>query len=299
LDAKLFTLSFDFWFSADNYFSMKEQNFYDNTYAIGFSLGKSFPYNTKYLSAFEISLGAGFDTPLDLRPVLSTTQTISFGSINWRGNFRHGSKGEVSVTFDYPLIDTDMFKADYLKYVTYVDFTGFLSLKNKFQFGTRLLGFYSNIPDVFEGYDFPEFMPNSTRSPLSLIRGIRDNTFEKEVGYSGSNDENYQKVGAVLNLDATLLFLKLGTFADAFINGFMDFGVFTSVNDPANDITKDDLIVFKTIGFEGYGIIRKFPSYPIRASIGFNLDHIIQHVKGEIGFTDIEYVLTVGMGLHY
>jgi len=294
LDAKLFTLSFDFWFSADNYFSMKEQHFYDNTYAIGFSLGKSFPFNTKYESAFEISLGAGFDTPLNLRPILSTTQIISFGSINWRENFRHGGKGEISAAFDYALLDGEKFNTDYLKYVTYVDFTGFLTIKNKFQFGTRLSGFYSNIPSVFEGYDFPEFMPNGKKSAISLIRGILNNTFDEAVG-----SKDYQKLGAVINLDATLLFMKLGSFADAFINGFMDFGIFTTTINPTNDITNDDLIVFKTIGFEGYGIIRKFPSYPIRASIGFNLDDIIKHVKGEIGFTDIEYVLTVGMGLHY
>jgi len=82
----------------------------------------------------------------------------------------------------------------------------------------------------------------------------------------------------------------------------MDIGMFTSTyatRSGNNDVSWDDITMFKTIGFEGYGILDKFPSYPIRASLGFNFDDLVQHLAGEIGFNDIEMELTIGMGLHY
>ena len=66
-----------------------------------------------------------------------------------------------------------------------------------------------------------------------------------------------------------------------------------------NVITEDDLIILKTVGVEGYGILNKFPSYPIRGSLGFNLDDVMRHIRGEIAFSQIEFELTIGMGLHY
>jgi hypothetical protein len=33
--------------------------------------------------------------------------------------------------------------------------------------------------------------------------------------------------------------------------------------------------------------------------LGFNLDDVVSHFNGEIAFSDIEFELTVGMGLHY
>ena len=98
-----------------------------------------------------------------------------------------------------------------------------------------------------------------------------------------------------------LVFIYLLLSQVIFATAFMDIGIFTDTRkaNRKNDITEDDLIIFKTIGIEGYGIVNKFPSYPIRASLGFNLDDVIKHVKGDIGFTDIEFELTIGMGLHY
>jgi hypothetical protein len=98
------------------------------------------------------------------------------------------------------------------------------------------------------------------------------------------------------------MFIKFKGFAEGFMSAFMDIGVFTPTVDTgsgSNTVTQDDLIIFKTVGVEGYGIMDKFPSYPIRGSLGFNLDDVISHFKGDMAFSDIEFELTIGMGLHY
>jgi hypothetical protein len=125
---------------------------------------------------------------------------------------------------------------------------------------------------------------------------VLDDTYESMLGTG-----DHQKLGAVLNMDATLMFLKFKGFAEGFISAFMDVGIFTDtrLENRKNDIMWNDVTIFKTVGLEGYGIMDKFPSYPIRGSLGFNLDDVMRHLNGEIGFTDIEYELTIGMGLHY
>jgi hypothetical protein len=67
---------------------------------------------------------------------------------------------------------------------------------------------------------------------------------------------------------------------------------------PNNIITFDDILLFKSIGIEGYGILDRFRSYPIRASVGFNLDYLAEHLRGERAFMDT-LEITMGMGLLY
>ncbi len=295
---KVFNIPFGFWIGSDNYFKMKNQEFYDNTYSIGTSLTFKLPFSISYIPSFEFSIRDNYTSESNLEhvPMLSTTQTFSSGAINWRGNLRHGAKWTLGGTFDYLLFDTDKFNKEHFNWYSYLDFTGFLKTGERFQLSGRALAFYSSIPsfDHYPNTNFPAFMPNGTKNVVSLVRGILDRNYYNRVG-----KEEEHKLGAVFNLDATLLFIKLGKFADGFVNIFSDVAVVTKSGDTTNDITKEDLIVFKTIGFEGYGIVRRYPSYPIRASLGFNFDDIVSHIKGDIGFSDIEFVLTIGMGLHY
>ena len=95
------------------------------------------------------------------------------------------------------------------------------------------------------------------------------------------------------------MFIKFKGFAEGFISAFMDVGIFTDTRSTDDSVDWNDIILFKTIGIEGYGIMDKFPSYPIRGSLGFNFDDVVSHFKGDIGFADIEFELTIGMGLHY
>ncbi|MFA7127285.1 MAG: hypothetical protein WC182_07035 [Bacilli bacterium] len=298
VDASLFKMPVSFWISADNYFTLDSQTFENNTYTLGSSLGFSLPFNIKYKGTYEGSFRTATTTDLNLIPVLSTTQSISFGKVNWKQNFRQGLKGNLFGKADYALFTMDLRHFEHLNYVTQAELEGFLKIGQRIGLSGRAMGFYSHVPSFtwYKNQKFPSFMPNKKQSAPELLRGILNATYDEVVGSSG-----HHKLGMVVNLDATLMFVKFKGFAEGFISAFMDLGLFTPAytTSGSNSITEDDLILLKTVGIEGYGILDKFPSYPIRASLGFNVDDVAQHLAGEIGFNDIELELFIGMGLHY
>jgi len=302
LDAQLLGIPFSFWISSDNYYHLDNFEFYDNTYSVGTSFRHKLPLGISYNSSYSFIMREGFATSsstLNMVPRVSTTQSISFGSINWVGNFRKGFKGTLWGKADYAFFSKDFSNIDYLNYAVQAEIQTHLTLWNRISLSSRTMGFYSHVPsfDWWEDQSFPEFLPNGTTSAPEALRGILDATYESTVG-----EDAYQKLGAVANIDATLKFIKLGNFAEGFMSAFMDIGVFTPlypVEAGNNTVTTDDLIILKTVGVEGYGIMYKFPSYPIRGSLGFNLDDVIDHFAGNLAFSEIEYELTIGMGLHY
>lgn len=304
-EAYLFGMPLSFWVSANNFFHMDNQEFYDNTYAVGGSLGFSLPFRTSYKGSYEVSLRDGFNkfgenfTAIEHVPYFSTTQTVSFGAVNWEGNFRKGLKGALWGKADYALFSREWKNFNYLNYRAQAEVETFLKLGNRIGLSARGMGFYSHVPsfDWYENQSFPTFLPNSSTSAPEKLRGILDDTYEEIVG-----EYDYQKLGAVANIDATLMFIKFKGFAEGFMSAFMDIGVFTNTVDTSsgsNSLSRDDLIVLKTIGVEGYGIMDKFPSYPIRGSLGFNLDDVMDHLEGNLAFSEIEFELSIGMGLHY
>jgi hypothetical protein len=299
---KFLGMSYSFWLRSTNYYHLDNQNFYDNTYTVGNSLGFSLPFRGSYKGSYEVSLRDRFDptySNLNLVPVVSTTQTLSFGSVNWKGNFRSGLKTSFRGDAKYALFSRDYQNMDYLNYQVQAELESYLALGSRLGLSGRVLGFYSHVPsfDWYKNQAFPEFLPNKETSASEALRGILDDTYESIVGA-----DDYQKLGAVANIDATLMFIKFKGFAEGFMSVFMDVGVFTLTYPEGagdNDITQDDLIILKTVGVEGYGIMDKFPSYPIRGSLGFNLDDVMRHIRGEIAFSQIEFELSIGMGLHY
>jgi len=296
VDAAVLGMPVSFWISADNYFDMDDQAFYNNTYTVGTSLGFKLPLNIGYSGSYEASFRDAFTTRLNHIPVVSMTQTVSFGNVNWKNNFRRGLKGSVIGKADYAFFSREFDRFDYLKYSVEGELEAYLNLGKRFGLSTRGMGFYSHVPS-FDWYDdqtFPTFLPSSETSASEKLRGILDDTYEEAVG-----EGDYQKLGAVLNMDATLMFIKFKGFAEGFMSAFMDVGIFTDTRSTDDSVDWNDITLFKTIGIEGYGIMDKFPSYPIRGSLGFNLDDVVSHFKGDIGFTDIEFELTIGMGLHY
>lgn len=296
VNAAVLGMPVSFWISADNYFGMDTQDFYNNTYVVGTSLGFKLPLNIAYNGSYEVSLRDAFTTRLNHVPVVSTTQTISFGNVNWKSNFRHGMHGSIIAKADYALFSWDFDRFDYLKYSVEGELEAYIKLGKRFGLSSRSMGFYSHVPS-FDWYDdqtFPTFLPSSETSAPEKLRGILNNTYDEAVG-----DGDFQKLGAVVNMDATLMFIKFKGFAEGFMSAFMDVGMFTNTQSTDNSVDWNDITLFKTVGIEGYGILDKFPSYPIRGSLGFNLDDVVSHFKGEIGFADIEFELTIGMGLHY
>lgn len=301
LGESIFGMPLSFWISADNYFHMDDQRFYNNTYAVGGSISKTLPFNIPYEGSYSISIKDKFDpsvNAIEHVPLLSTTQHISFGGVNWEGNFRKGFKGAFWGKADYALFSRD-WDIKNLSFSVQTELEAYVKVGKRLGFSTQAMGFFSSVPsfDWYSEQSFPTFLPTREISASGLLRGILDDRFVEILG-----GDAYQKLGAVANFDATLMFVKFKNFAEGFMTGFMDIGIFTKtepVGSGSNTVNSDDLIFLKTIGVEGYGIMDKFPSYPIRGSLGFNLDDVISHFNGELAFSDIEFELTIGMGLHY
>ena len=302
VDAKVFDLPISFWISADNHLELMQdrQVLYDNTYRIGASVSFSLPFAIAYRGSYELSFRDRMTIPtLNHVPMISTEQSFTFGSINWVGNFRRGLRGGLWASADYVFFTSDYQNLDYLNFTAQAELQTHLTLGRHLGMSFRGMGFFAHVPsfDWYENQSFPEFLPTRTVSASEALRGILDASFAQLVG-----TDSYQKLGAVANVDVTLMFIKFPRFAEGFISAFMDVGVFSPAvasGTGNNAITMDDLIILKTVGVEGYGIMNKFPSYPIRGSLGFNLDDVMRHFRGEIAFSQIEFELTIGMGLHY
>ena len=76
---------------------------------------------------------------------------------------------------------------------------------------------------------------------------------------------------------------------EAIFSAHMD--IFVGSNDD------DGLDTLVTIGGEGIIVLDNYPSFPIRGSLGFNAKDLFNWMKGEIGLTDVEFELFIG--LHY
>lgn len=296
-DATFIGMPISFRLSSDNTYDLETRIFRDNTFAIGAGFGFGLPFDGAYRGDYEVSYRTGFSGLINRVPMVSTTQALSFGTIKWKGNFRHGMHASLSAEADYALFSRD-FAWEHLSYVLKVDSGMFLNLGPRAGFSVRGLGSYAHVPsfDWYEDQAFPQFVPDPKILVPELLRGILNTTCAASLGEGDS-----QKLAAVLNVDATLLALRFGKLADGFVNAFVDLGIFTDTRpeQQKNDIGWEDVTLFKTVGVEGYVILGKFPSYPIRISLGLNLDDVIDHFAHGLGFDEIERELTFGMGLHY
>jgi len=104
--------------------------------------------------------------------------------------------------------------------------------------------------------------------------------------------ESERMFGSIINLNLTTTFINFG-FAKSYASPFIDIGIF---HDEANP---DQPIIISSAGLDGWAILNRYPSYPIRGSLGFNLQDVRKAIDKEIDFTEIEWELTIGMGLFF
>ncbi|HNZ94646.1 MAG TPA: hypothetical protein PKN79_02415, partial [Sphaerochaeta sp.] len=57
--------------------------------------------------------------------------------------------------------------------------------------------------------------------------------------------------------------------------------------------------VVSTIGLDGWVILNRYPAYPIRASLGLNLEDLRRAVADELSWRDVEWELFIGFDLHF
>ena len=110
------------------------------------------------------------------------------------------------------------------------------------------------------------------------LRGIRNSQVE---------NANLLAVVANINLMSYFPLPSFMSFVDAYANIFFDYALLKKdLATPAEN--------YYGVGFEAIGILKEYPSYPIRLSVGFDLEALIDCIKngGSRGFYEIYF----GMG---
>ena len=304
LDAQLFDAPFEFYVNYGNAVDLIEWELFNNHYEVGISSKMSLPWSTTYEYSYSGEFNAQSEDPLNLIPIANTSQELSFGEVNWKNNFRSGMEGSFSFNGTYIHDKGIENRSNRLSFVASGTLETYFTLGRHLGVSSRLTGMISHYPDWSWDYleidtedqHYPEYLPDDPTYIPDNIRGILNTEIEELIG-----DGDYRKLGAVMNLDITLMFIKFDGFAEGFISAFSDVGVFTPSQDTVVDDSFDSssLVVLKTVGIEGYGILDKFRSYPVRMSLGVDYDDLVDHFQGNRDFSDIGYELTLGMGLFY
>ncbi len=247
------------------------------------------------------TLGTNFTLPLKLRWTTSVTGGVYYvdnsapvqvyqeyvntlsngGRINYFSNlhkFREGFMFSLKhVMRDYP--QPEYTTKDYW----YIEgsMTWFLFAKWRMNPSIRINGFYAGNNNT--SY---KFLPSSDLDVSDYLRGSlsRSQQIKDVNGYLSS--------GVVANLSLTIDFIDFG-FARSYVTPFLDIGVFTS---PKFD---DGSSIISSIGVEGWGVLRRFPSHPMRVSLGFNTLDVMAALRDEMPFKDVEWKASISFELYF
>lgn len=147
----------------------------------------------------------------------------------------------------------------------------------------RLNGFYMG-----EQAQKFKFLPSNENLNLNdYFRGFLNRT--GTLSHLNSTKLTY---GAVMNLNLTIDFIDFG-FAKSYAVPFLDIGVF---GDPA---AENGRVLLANVGLEGWGVLKKFPSHPMRVALGMNFFDLMEAFKGEREASDVEWKLTISFELYY
>ena len=201
-------------------------------------------------------------TMKDGEPEFSRFYTLSASTsrdlINWKGNFRDGFALSFSINESWGQ-DTFGFRTLKDGYYTHFSFTYFKLLWNWFNPSFRVIANYRS------GTVGDFVLHNSSSNIGEVMRGIRNDT----VG-----TDNLFALVANLNILTLFPMPKLFSFADYYASAFFDFGM-------VQKNSESELERYYSCGVEGVGILKDYPSYPIRLSIGVDLKRLSEWLKDE------------------
>ena len=207
----------------------------------------------------------------DFDPYPTLTLPFSFGRIDWVGdnNFRQGLIFNIKGVDEYHVLYG---KDDRHKLKLTGNIQAHYPVTSWFNPSARL--------DFILASEMQEINKDNVYS--WNMRGIRD---------ANEIINKYRKIGMTLNLDLMFNFIKIGEFCKTYASAFSD--VFVGSN---SDGSFDSLV---TVGAEGIVILNSHPGYPIRGSLGFNADHLVKVMKGEMDLKEMEYELYIGLYFFY
>ena len=228
----------------------------------GFTLFKKVAFSPSMMVYFPYAIASKI-----FNPYMVTTLPFSYGAINWvDNNFRKG------FVFSLTGSDTYYFKTDKHS----------LSASGSATFHHPVTSWFN--PSARLNFKWANTLLNinSENAYSWNMRGIRDDN---------ADINKWRKFGMTLNLDLMFNFIRAEDFCSSYAIFFTD--VFVGSND------ENDFDTLFTVGAEGIIILDSHPSYPIRASLGFNGKDLGKCFRGEIGFSDVEFELLIGLYFFY
>ena len=245
---------------------------FDSGVGVGESikLGKNFELSSKLLSYIR-SYSNG-----DYTPLYTLDVSLKGANIKWIGNYREGVSANISIKEAWEIKSGDI-KADFEKNGLYdhMEVSLFKLLGEWFNPSARVLvnSYLRNDPD-----EDNSFIWGSSGTLGDELRGIRNDSV---------SDSNLLAIVANFNLLSYFPTPSIFSFVDCYANVFFDYGL---VKNSVSSLIKQ----YYGVGVEGIGILKSYPSYPIRVSLGFDVSKLMKWIedRGSMDF----YEIYLGMG---
>ena len=211
---------------------------------------------------------------LDYARYYTLEASTSGNYVNWIGNYRDGVKYTLTIS-----------EAWMQKYNTREAFGEKSGVYDHFEISMYKLlwGWFNPSMRVIFNYAV-------NRGGYNYLYGSSYATIGEELrGIRNYQVDNVNMIALVANINLLSYFPlpSFINFVDAYANVFFDYALLKKdLSTPAKN--------YYGVGFEGIGILKDYPSYPIRLSVGFDLEQLIDCIKngGSKGFYEIYF----GMG---
>ena len=144
---------------------------------------------------------------------------------------------------------------------------------------TNNIGSYGSATGTSSG-DFGEY-----------LRGVRNQTVIDD-------GRNRNLLSLIVNVNLMTVFPLpsfMSSWMDAYLNVFCDYAFTKHGVDTSDANIKRHYLGF---GFEGIGVLKDYPSYPIRASLGFDARKLLHFLKKETTSRDF-YEIYVGIDFFF
>lgn len=230
---------------------------FDSGVGVGESikLGKNFELSSKLLSYIR-SYSNG-----DYTPLYTLDVSLKGANIKWIGNYREGVSANISIKEAWEIKSGDI-KADFEKNGLYdhMEVSLFKLLGEWFNPSARVLvnSYLRNDPD-----EDNSFIWGSSGTLGDELRGIRNDSV---------SDSNLLAIVANFNLLSYFPMPSIFSFVDCYANVFFDYGL---VKNSVSSLIKQ----YYGVGVEGIGILKSYPSYPIRVSLGFDVSKLMKWIE--------------------
>ncbi|MGN1189530.1 MAG: hypothetical protein ACI4SL_03945 [Candidatus Ornithospirochaeta sp.] len=245
---------------------------FDTGVGIGESLkiGKDFVLSSKLIAYIRATSDG------DCYPLYTLDVSLVGDTINWNGNYREGIAANISIKEALAIKDGGI-SADFDKNGIYDHFevSYFKLIGGWFNPSCRVIvnSYLRNNPDEDNSYIW-----GSSGTLGEELRGIRNDSI---------SDSNLFALVANFNLLSYFPMPSIFSFVDCYANVFFDYGLVK--NNDASSFNH-----YFGVGLEGIGILKSYPSYPIRISLGFDISKLKKWIENRESMDF--YEIYFGMG---